>query len=84
VVAGQSYPVTASATLVDPGFLVGLRAGFRASGSSPWLEAARAAWPRTHTVSVTGTGRNLPAFEAFLGEASPSAEERETFAPLPT
>jgi hypothetical protein len=68
-VAGRSYPVIASATLVDPGFLVGLRAGFRASGFSPWLEAACAAWPRTHTVSVTGTGRSsdLPAFEAFLG-----------------
>jgi hypothetical protein len=68
-VAGQTYPVTSTATLIDPGFVVGLRASFRAGGFSPWLEAACAAWPRTHTVSVTGTGRSadLPGFEAFFG-----------------
>jgi len=70
-ISGGSLPVTAGATLLDPGLLVGLRWHPRArtAGLSPWLDVTGALWPATHTLFVSGSDATgeLPFVEAMLG-----------------
>jgi hypothetical protein len=68
-IAGRSLPTTAGAVFLDPGALLGARVRFRAGAVSPWLEAAAASWPRTHSLYVDGSAAStpLPPFELLLG-----------------
>jgi hypothetical protein len=69
VVQGSSLPNPASATLTDPGALVGLRGRVPLDVAAPWLDVTAAAWPGAHTLYVTGTSEsaNVPRFELLLG-----------------
>jgi hypothetical protein len=66
---GQALPTTSSATLFDPGILVGLRLRLSARRLAPWLEATAASWPRSHSLYVNGStvSVQLPPFEGLLG-----------------
>jgi hypothetical protein len=68
-ITGESFPTTSSATVFDPGGMAALRLRLRGERLSPWLEAAAAFWPRTHSLFVMGStdSAELPGFEAFLG-----------------
>jgi hypothetical protein len=69
VVQGSSLPNPASATLADPGALVGLRGRVPLGVAAPWIEVTAAAWPGSHTLYVTGTSEsvNVSRFELLLG-----------------
>jgi hypothetical protein len=77
-IVGESLPVTDGATILDPGALAGLRLGLRGHSPSPWLEAAAAYWPRSHTLYVAGStaSQDLPLFEALLGVGISFGEDR--------
>jgi hypothetical protein len=77
-VMGESLPLVSGGTIFDPGGLAGLRLRLRGQRLSPWLEAAAAYWPSTHTLSVVGSPdlAQLPAFEAFVGIGVSLGENR--------
>ncbi len=66
---GQALPTTSSATIFDPGIVVGVRLRSSARRLAPWLEATAASWPRSHSLYVNGSTASvqLPPFEGLLG-----------------
>jgi len=77
-ILGESFPMTAGATIFDPGALAGLRLCYRGERVSPWLEVAAALWPRPHALVVAGStaSANLPPTEALLGVGLSFGENR--------
>jgi hypothetical protein len=78
VVEGSALPNPASATLPDPGALVGVRGRLPLGVAAPWIDVSAAAWPRARTLYVSGTSEsaNIPRFELLLGVGASFGAQR--------
>jgi hypothetical protein len=65
-VEGSALPNPGSATIADPGALIGVRGRLPLGIAAPWIDVSAVAWPRTHTLFVSGTSESVDISQVEL------------------